>query len=243
MPFGKTKVYYDGSHYIAIPHTTRFAKKRSKIKEEIITVVENLQTETESTSSDNEVVSFPLSKNIDDIENINNDLDVEAKALTLNNYTTTRKELFNNLYDEYINEPVSKRRNLIINAMRPYFKTESDTSEYVNVNFDRRKRNLIVRRIRCVRKANLQQFNYFVTFTFNDKLHTETSFKKKLKTCLRNFSNRKNWRYLGVWERSPEKKRLHFNGLFYIPDGTLPGLMLVQDKHTPQCQMLLGAKS
>jgi len=28
---------------------------------------------------------------------------------------------------------------------------------------------------------------------------------------------------MGVWERSPEKKRLHFHGLFYIPDGTIPG--------------------
>ena len=38
-----------------------------------------------------------------------------------------------------------------------------------------------------------------------------------------NFSNRRHWKYVGVWERSPEKKRLHFHGLFYIPDGTMPG--------------------
>lgn len=30
---------------------------------------------------------------------------------------------------------------------------------------------------------------------------------------------------MGVWERSPEKKRLHFHGIFYIPDGTLSGEM------------------
>lgn len=28
-----------------------------------------------------------------------------------------------------------------------------------------------------------------------------------------------------MWERSPEKKRLHFHGMFYIPEGTLPGEM------------------
>ena len=33
----------------------------------------------------------------------------------------------------------------------------------------------------------------------------------------------KKRKYAGVWERSPEKKRLHFHGLFYIPDGTMPG--------------------
>lgn len=29
--------------------------------------------------------------------------------------------------------------------------------------------------------------------------------------------------FVHVWERSPEKKRLHFHGLFYIPDGTMAG--------------------
>lgn len=31
------------------------------------------------------------------------------------------------------------------------------------------------------------------------------------------------WKYIGVWERSPEKKRLHFHGIFDIPEGTIPG--------------------
>lgn len=30
MPYGETKVYHDGSHYIAIPHTTRPTRKNSK---------------------------------------------------------------------------------------------------------------------------------------------------------------------------------------------------------------------
>ena len=30
---------------------------------------------------------------------------------------------------------------------------------------------------------------------------------------------------MGVWERSPEKNRLYFHGIFYIPDGTLSGDM------------------
>ena len=28
---------------------------------------------------------------------------------------------------------------------------------------------------------------------------------------------------MGVWERSPEKKRLHFHGLFNVPDGKMIG--------------------
>ena len=97
---------------------------------------------------------------------------------------------------------------------------------YVEVNLRRKVRNLISRRTRMVRKINLQEFGFFVTFTYDSALHTEESFKKGLKTCLRNFANRKGWKFVGVWERSPKKKRLHFHGLFYIPEGTLPGKML-----------------
>ena len=61
------------------------------------------------------------------------------------------------------------------------------------------------------------------TFTYDDKLHDEVAFRKKLTNCLSLFSSRKKWRYIGVWERSPEKNRLHFHGVFHIPDGTMPG--------------------
>ena len=35
---------------------------------------------------------------------------------------------------------------------------------------------------------------------------------------LKHLVNRKGWKYIGVWERSPEKQRLHFHGIFYIPE-------------------------
>ena len=107
--------------------------------------------------------------------------------------------------------------------MRPYFDNDEKAKKYVEVNLERKQRNLICRRIRLSRKANLQEFNYFCTFTYDGKLHTEDSFKYKLKHTLSNLAKRKEWKYIGVWERSPEKKRLHFHGIFYIPDGTMPG--------------------
>lgn len=91
---------------------------------------------------------------------------------------------------------------------------------------DKKIRNLIERRKRLVRKINLGQWNYFCTFTYDDKKHNEDSFRKGLKTCFRNFCNRRGWKYMGVWERSPENNRLHFHGLFYISEGTLPGEMI-----------------
>ena len=38
MAYGETKVYYDGSHYIAIPHTERPKKPKAIKKEKEIVV-------------------------------------------------------------------------------------------------------------------------------------------------------------------------------------------------------------
>ena len=44
MIYEKAKIYSDGSHYIAIPHTTRWTKPRLKKQEKEITVDENLKS-------------------------------------------------------------------------------------------------------------------------------------------------------------------------------------------------------
>ena len=70
---------------------------------------------------------------------------------------------------------------------------------------------------RLYRKVNLQQWTHFCTFTYDEKKLTEEEFRKKLLNCLRHLSNRKSWKYIGVWERSPINNRLHFHGIFVIP--------------------------
>lgn len=145
---------------------------------------------------------------------------------------TTKKQLFEELYKDNIFLKYRERRAKIIAAMRPYFDDEEHTALYVDTNLNRKRRNLIVRRIRLTRKANLQNFNYFVTYTYADDKHTEESFKKKLKSTLGHFCSRKSWRYIGIWERSPEKKRLHFHGIFDIPEGTMPGLLFEKSDYS-----------
>ena len=116
----------------------------------------------------------------------------------------------------------ARRFSTIFDKLRPNFDTDEQTTAFVQNNMERKRRNLISRRVRMTRKANLQEFNYFVTFTYDDAKHTEESFKKKLKNCLSLFAYRRGWKYMGVWERAPKTNRLHFHGLFYIPDGTMP---------------------
>lgn len=233
MPSPECKVYFDGSHYIAIPYTTRRYKPRRKPKEELITIgqsptnEEETQEEVKSDEQDDltpiERIAREGTSSIEDAPS----QPAESGILNENGDVRimTKRELFNEIYKENIYKKSRERKAILLKAMRPYFKSDEATKNYVESNLERKKRNLIVRRIRLTRKANLQDFNYFVTFTYDNAKHTEESFKRKLKTCLRNFCNRKGWKYIGVWERSPEKKRLHFHGIFYIPEGTMPGFM------------------
>ena len=79
MIYPETKVYFDGSHYIAIPHTTRPSRKRPVRIEEEITVYEDspASEETTDTATDTEkaeVVPVELAEeavvnNIDTPEN------------------------------------------------------------------------------------------------------------------------------------------------------------------------------
>lgn len=232
MPYGETKVYFDGSHYIAIPHTERPTRRRPKPQEELITVTETpqktiLQNTDESAVTDDVIAPIPLVE--EHTEQVTEQADSTPQTVNdspKNERKMTRKELFNELYQDSLSVKKSERRKRIIAAMLPYFKNETETAYYVDENLQRKQRNLICRRIRLTRKINLQDFNYFVTFTYNDALHTEDSFKKGLKKTLANFGSRKRWKYVGVWERSPKKQRLHFHGLFNIPDGTMPPLMI-----------------
>lgn len=217
MPYGDAKCYFDGSHYIAIPQSTGIKKRGMERPEREIEVpleeseekktVETVKTSDTETAIEEKDESNPVKKE---------DKPKQVKKVSLKDY-------FEELYDKNRELKKGKLRNAIINAMRPYFNDEEETIEYVDKNLDRKRRNLMMRRIRLMRKVNMQDFNYFCTFTYDSKKLTEETFKKRLKRCLSNFCFRDGWKYVGVWERSPEQKRLHFHGIFYIPKGKEKG--------------------
>ncbi len=258
MPSPECKVYFDGSHYIAIPHTTRPYRPRRKRNEEKITVkppaanediTEDNDTMSEGVTENGHTMSETSPSETDDAQETLTPIERMAKEGApisdapsppaaggiLNEQgdvrVMTKRELFNEVYKENVYKKYSERKAALMKAMRPYFKTEDAAKNYVESNLERKKRNLIARRIRLTRKANLQDFNYFVTFTYDGAKHTEQSFRKKLKNCLGHFCTRKNWRYIGVWERSPEKQRLHFHGIFHIPEGMMPGYLVEKNDY------------
>lgn len=219
MAYSKVKVYSDGGHYIGIPYEPNpHAGKRRKISEEAIAVTEQPAADKSSAATvpDGDI-------NIaTGCEPVTIDKDKNEPVVPLQR-RMTRKELFDELYQKSADMKLRERKALIQNEMLPYFKDSTACHVFVESNFERKKRNMICRKIRLWRKINQQRFNFFATFTYSDTLHTEKSFKKALSRCLQHFSSRKGWRYIGVWERSSEKKRLHFHGIFSIPDGTMPG--------------------
>ena len=242
MPYGETKVYFDGSHYIAIPHTTRPNLRRTKTPDEIVTIVESeegveilkVDAPSFSQNNENEICDINTEKIDKNIEKTLKNAEKSEKIVK----KVSKKEIFEDLYVKFIDLKKSARKKKILEEMRVYFKDSESCFRFVMNNFERKQRNLICRRIRMVRKANLANFNYFCTFTYDDNKHTEESFKKGLKTCLRNLCYRKNWRYMGVWERAPETKRLHFHGLFYIPENSMPGEIIEVRDYSTQFQRM-----
>ena len=245
MIYRESKVYFDGSHYIAIPHTNRPPSNRRKPIEELIEVRHEQSVETVAKSTGlvreevKEIRTATAEPDFSDDDVFEEGcvcltpetapfpfaFDDEPQSEEHNPATVrmTRKDLFEQLYAQTADLPRKDRKASILSAMLPYFQDEFAAKMFVEENFNRKIRNLVARKIRLARKANLQEFNYFCTFTYDDKLHDEGVFRKKLTNCLSLFSSRKKWRYIGVWERSPEKNRLHFHGVFHIPGGTMPG--------------------
>ncbi len=187
MPYRNTKVYYDGSHYIAIPPDNFPSGKRKRHRPK------------------------PPQQSI----------------------TPTPKEKFKSAYAENQQLPKMERKKFIAEKLKGEFETAEQVTEFIEKNIERENTNAMKRRTRLMRKVYLQQWNYFVTFTYDNALHTEETFKRKLYNTLKHLASRKGWKYIGVWERSPEMQRLHFHGIFYIPQ-MIGELIEVKDYSTKQ---------
>ncbi len=209
MGYPKTKIYHDGSHYIGIPETHRPTKKRPK---------RACRGET--------MLQANGIKSNDKTEN-----EKSAEPMTVN-------EEFERLYKENSNSLSKKTIRKIVQEISPRFKDEETAKAFVENNIERKKRNRAERMKRLMRKVRLQQWNFFVTFTYDDKKHTEESFRKSLMNCLRHQADRRDWKYIGVWERSPKSQRLHFHCIMQIPDGKMIGeMIIVKDYDTKHQRM------
>lgn len=202
-----TKVYFDGSHYIAIPHTTkpkRLKKKKVVESENVSITPTQLMIEEDLTTTE----SFSPTQNI-----------CETKEPDLN-------EVFNTLWNESLELDKGNKMRYLNDNLRTYFEDSEKCDFFIQRKLEQKKNNLINRLKRFRRKAYNNEFNFFATFTYADKKHDEDSFRKVLRKTLMNFHTRKGWKYIGVWEHAPKTKRLHFHCILFIPENSMPGEMI-----------------
>ena len=133
------------------------------------------------------------------------------------------KEKFEQAYAEAKSKGYKQKSKEILDIVASNFENEEKAEDFVNVNMERKKRNKIERDKRLSRKLYTNEWNYFVTLTYDDKLHTEESFMKGIQDFLKHAVYRKKWKYIGVWERGNKTNRLHFHGIFYIPEEQMIG--------------------
>ncbi len=168
------KIYYDGSHWIAIPHTERPYKRRRR--KPILTKEEN------------ETV-----------------------------------EQFEKAFKKTGKGKKAKKKEKLLTEFASLFESETEATDFVEKQYERLNRNRIERYKRMKRKAYLQSWGYFCTFTYDSTKQTEESFRKKLMNCLYHLADRNGWRYIGAWERGDKTERLHFHALIYIPPNAMVG--------------------
>ena len=144
MAYQDTKVYYDGSHYIAIPKRPAPRHPGARLPEDLVEVVDEEQEE---------VQDEPMEEQEDpkEVEEQPEATPSEAPKKPAVKRRATRRELFNELYQRLQNEPRRSRRGKLIQGMKPYFKTEEEAIEYVDKHLERKQRNLICRRMRFSR--------------------------------------------------------------------------------------------
>lgn len=156
----------------------------------------------------------------------------------LNHHPKPQKDRFETAYKESLSLPKKERKKHIKEAVADKFTDKTELNAFVDKNLERVKTNAIKRKVRLMRKLRLQRWDYFVTFTYSDEPHTEETFRKKLANTLKHLVARKGWKYVGVWERGSDTDRLHFHGIFHIPDSNMIGnLEEVKDYDTRNHRM------
>ena len=118
------KIYYDGSHWIAIPHTERPYRQRRRRKQP---------------EKSEELQQFEKAF-------------IKSKGKRKN------------------------RKAKLLREFTPMFKDEDEAANFVEQHFERLSRNRWERYKRMIRRGYTNRWNFFCTYTFDSRKHTEETF-------------------------------------------------------------------
>lgn len=216
------KVHFDGSHY----YGTKYINSLPKVK----------------VNAEGEVFSVPFCSDIQefDSENISRN---KGKSVKRDNSFDDFKKVFNSALDYSFTKKMKKAetysfiRETLVKQFGDilFYKNKANKADIISVDdfikmaFVNRSKNIYYRKKRFEEKAYINSFNYFCTFTYDDKKQSENEFKVKIKKCFSNLHSRKGWKYMYVFERG-EGGRLHIHGLFSIPKGSMQGNIRVDKR-------------
>ena len=126
------KIYNDGSHWIAIPHTERPCRRRRQRKK-------------------------------------------PEKSEELQQF----EQRF-----EKVKGKRKSRKAKLLQEFTPMFKDGNEAAQFVEEQFNRLSRNRWERYKRMIRRGYTNHWNFFCTYTFDSRKHTEGSFRKSLMNTL-----------------------------------------------------------
>ena len=153
---------------------------------------------------------------------------------------TASREVFDALYLDTLLFGYNETETVeyLGNNLSHLFDGDEALSDFIAAEIKRKANNLHKRKLRFRRKAYLNKWTHFVTVTYDDNKHSEESFRRKLRKCLCNLHTRRGWKYMGVFERAPETRRLHFHGVVYVPDGEMIGTVTELQEYNPQTERM-----
>ena len=242
------KIYNDGGHYVALPYFHSYRKRDPELSpfERIFELYYNKALKRQRMR---ERCAGIESKPLDLDSFITQTIPIlRARFPKIAVTADMLREMAERKRERLLSEPKQSRRtalDIAFDSLYKYAKKEGfnrekmtefirngltelsfsvpDLDSLISEKLDKKQRNFFAREKRLRRKGALNRWNYFITITYDDKKHDETSFRKKLRKCLSNLHTRRGWKYMGVFEEAPETGRLHFHALLYVPEGQLIG--------------------
>jgi len=88
------------------------------------------------------------------------------------------------------------------------------------------------RRLRFRRKAYLNEWTWWTTFTYDDKKLTQDEFEHSIRCKLSDLCSHFGWLAMIRWEEGELNSRTHLHALLYVPEGTMPGEMFLDHQYS-----------
>ena len=133
----------------------------------------------------------------------------------------TREDAFEHWFAKYERLPKWLRNRLIIKGMGNSVYTKGII--YSEQEILEKLAEIDERRLIAEKRAFIDGFEHLFTFTYDGAKCTEKTFRKGIKKCLRGLERTEGWKYVGVWQRSRNNKRLYLQALVKTKGGEIIG--------------------